>query len=207
MIQVLVWVRAFAGVVVKHGFLLPVAVDTSSADGGDNILVLWRRLRLYLDVCMAHGLLVRWRRVSGTSSPWGDLWAWISWAAVDTEFWLVTMVVIPPPMVHRDHRQDVVMMRVSQTGAALRALAGVTAPNGNGDGCDDEHDQHQWHYQVERVDSTHHRLQASGGTALTHIFLPEPSLQPVTAKRQRHRVKKNIAKMIQDNAQLHLCRM
>lgn len=151
------------------------------------ILILWRWLRLYLNICMAHSLLIRWWRVSSTSSPWCELWAWISWAAVDAEFWLVTVVVIPPPMVHRDHWQYVVVMRVSQAGAALRALARVAAPHGDGDGGNDERDQQQWHDQVERVESSNHRLQPSRWTALPHIFLPESPLQQIT--KQIHMLK------------------
>lgn len=147
--------------------------------GVDYILILRRRLRLYLDVCMAHSLLIRRWRVSSASSSWCELWARISWAAVDAEFWLVTVVVIPPPMVHRDHWQDVVMMWVSHAGAALRALAGMAAPHSDGDGRNDEHDQQQWHDQVERVDSSYHRLQPSRWTALPHVFVPESFLQPI----------------------------
>lgn len=122
-------------------------VDTRRA-AVDDILVLWRRLRLDLDVCVAYGFLVRWRRVPRASSPRCELGAWISWAAVDAEFRLVAVLVIPPPLVHRDHRQDVVVVRVSKAGAALGALAGVAAPHGDGDGGDDEHDQQQWHDQI-----------------------------------------------------------
>lgn len=147
--------------------------------GVDYILILRRRLRLYLDICMAHSLLIRRWSVSSASSSWCELWAWIGWAAVDTEFWLVTVVVIPPPMVHRDHWQDVVMMWVSHAGAALRALSGMAAPHSYADDRNDEHDQQQWHDQVERVDSSYHRLQPSRWTALPHIFVPESFLQPI----------------------------
>lgn len=150
--------------------------------GVNYILILRRWLCLYLNVRVAHSLLIRRRWVSSTSSPWRDLRAWISWAAVDAEFWLVAMVVIPPPMVHRDHRQDVVVMWASQAGAALRALARVAAPHSDGDGGDDEHNQQQWHNQVERVDSPGHRLQPSRWTALPHILLPEPPLQQITKR-------------------------
>lgn len=153
-------------------------IDTGSA-GVDYILILWRRLRLYLDVCMAHGLIIRWRRVSRTSSSRRELWAWINWAAVDAELWLVTMVVIPPPMVHRDHRQGVAIMRMFQAGAALWALARVAAPHSDGDGSDENHNQHQWHNQVERVDTTDHRPQTAGRAALPHVLLPETSLRRI----------------------------
>lgn len=159
-----------------------MASDAAAAGGvgggGDYVLVLWRRLRLDLHIRMTYSLFVWGRWVSSTSSDWCDLRAWINWAAVAAEFWLVTVVVISPPMVHRDYRQDVVVMRrVSQAGAASRAFAGVAAPDRDADGGDDEQDQQQRHDQVERVDSTHHGLQPSRRTTLTDIFLPEPPLQ------------------------------
>lgn len=154
------------------------SIDADGA-GVNYILILWRWLCLYLDV-MAHCLLIRWWWVSSTSSRGRRFWAWISRAALDTEFWLVTMVVIPSPWVHRNHGQDVVVMRVSEAGAALGALTCVTAPHGDGDGSDDEHDKQQWHNQVEGVDTSNHRLQPSRRTALPHVLLPETSLQQIT---------------------------
>lgn len=177
------WIIRWSG--CRLGLSLGWGLLHMSAAGGagvNDILILWRWLRLYLNVRVAHGLLIRRWWVSSTSSPWCDLRAWISWAAVDAEFWLVAMVVIPSPMVHRDHRQDVVVVRVSQAGAALRALARVAAPHSDGDDGDDEHDQQQWHNQVEGVDSADHRLQPSRWTALPHVFLPEPPLQPITKR-------------------------
>lgn len=152
-----------------------MATGDISRAGVDYVVILWRWLRLYMDVSMAHSLLVRWWRVTSASSSWCELWAWISWAAVDAEFWLVTVVVIPPPMVHRDHWQDVVVMWVSQAGAALWAFAGLATPHCDGDSSDDEHNQQQWHNQVERVNSADHCLQPSRWTTLPHIFLPESS--------------------------------
>lgn len=129
---------------------------------------------------MAHSLLIGWGWISSTSSPWCEIWAWISWAAMDAVFWLVTMVVIPPPMVHRDHWQDVVLMRVSHAWVLLGALAGLAAPHSDADSRDDEHDQQQRYDQVEKVDSASYCLQVSGWTALLHILFPKPSLQPIT---------------------------
>lgn len=166
--------------------LLPL-VDTIGA-GVDYIFILRGWLCLYLDICMAYSLLVRRRRVSSTSSPWCQLWAMIDWAAVDTEFRLVTMVIIPPPLVHRDHWQVMVVMRVSQAGAVLRAFAGVATPHSDGDDGDDYQDQQQWHDQVEGVDSTNHRLQTSRWIAFSYIFLPKPLLQ--TIRNQPHMLSK-----------------
>lgn len=154
--------------------LLP-SVDGGGA-GVHYILILWRGLRLYVHVSVTHRLRVRWRWVSGASPHRRHL---ISRAAVDAEFCLVAVWVIPPPVVHRDHRQDLVGMRVSQAGAALRALARVTAPHGEGHGGDDEHDQQQRHDEIEGVDASDHGLQPPGRAALPHVLLPEPPLQHI----------------------------
>ena len=132
-----------------------------------------------MDVGMAHHLLVRWRGVCRASSVWCELGAWVSWAAVNAEL-QVLWVVVPPPLVHGDHRQARLPVRAAHGGAALRVLARVAPPHGDDHGGNEQEKQYEGQDQVEGVYSAHDSLQPPARTALTDVFLPKTSLQQIT---------------------------